>query len=96
MLLFRDRKMFKYGGERTVDAFAEFAGDVADDPVGADVPRNALQRIFSETTKSLALLIIDSYDAADRWMAAGRKPLGGDWVSERRRVGGVGEIGGGV
>ena len=91
VLLFRDRKMFKYGGERTVDAFAEFAtATYADDPNWArDVPPELtpIQRIFSETTKSLALLIIDSYDAAERWMATARKDFAG--VATGFRKGGV-------
>lgn len=79
MLLFRDRKVFKYTGARTVEAMAEFATATYADARAHDVPPEAtpVQRIISETTKSLALLIIDTYDAADHFMSVARKDFAG-------------------
>ena len=79
MLLFRDRKVFKYTGARTTEAMAEFATATYADARAHDVPPEAtpVQRIISETTKSLALLIIDTYDAADHFMSVTRKDFAG-------------------
>lgn len=70
LLLFRDRKMFEFTAERTVEAMSEFALSDFATVKGAEVPRqlSAFRRHFSKLTRKLALFIIRTYEAAEESM----------------------------
>jgi protein disulfide-isomerase-like protein len=70
LLLFRDRKMFKHSGARTLEAMSEFAVEKFAAAEGAEVPAEptAFERGFSELTRALALGIIRAHEAAEACM----------------------------
>ena len=71
LLLFRDRKMFKFSGARTIEAMSEFATEsYASSAEGVEVPPepSAFERHFSELTRQLALLIIKAHETAEECM----------------------------
>ena len=72
LLLFRNRKMYKFAGARTVEAMSAFAtADYASSEGGGfEVPvePSQLQRLFSASTRQLALLIIRVHEVAEDCM----------------------------